>query len=292
LGIRWNFNHVLIMPELAELKFTADYINKSVNGEKFVSCKKNPEHKGEPLQIPFTKFKLKAMSRGKELLLFILDAYSDQYIPVRMTMGMSGYFKMTNSDNEPKHSHLIFYTDDGVSLSFVDVRRFGKWKQGFSWSDNRGPDPTQEWDRFVSNIHRNLNKPAFSKPIHEVLMDQKYFNGIGNYLRAEILYRTTCNPFMIAREAIQRHPEILELCRDIPMLAYAHGGGSIKDWVNPFAGAQEVYENFMICYGRKGMSYCNDRNGRRFWYDPKWDHYSGLPSPKAYETKDIYTIKK
>ena len=35
----------------------------------------------------------------------------------------------------------------------------------------------------------NLEKSVFNKPICEVLLNQKYFNGIGNYLRAEILYR-------------------------------------------------------------------------------------------------------
>ena len=283
------------MPELAELKLTADYINANTGHTKFVSVRKNPKHKGEELNIPFKKFRIRAESRGKELVVAILDRYSTQVIPIRMTMGMSGYFKMTNTGNEPKHSHLTFYTEDGVSLSFVDVRRFGKWKQGVWWSDNRGPDPTTEFETFKDHIYTNINRAAFNKPIYETLMDQKYFNGIGNYLRAEILYRLpSLNPNTSGRDAIQSHPEILDLCKDIPMLAYAKGGGSIKDWNNPF-GAGAIQEKFMICYGNKEMSHKQDRNGRRFWYDPRWDQfpddlnpatwdfYSGLPNPKAYE---------
>lgn len=283
------------MPELAELKLTADYINESTGNTKFVSVKKNPQHKGEELNIPFKKFRIRAESRGKELVIAILDRYSDQLIPIRMTMGMSGHFKMTNTGQEPKHSHLIFYTEDGVSLCFVDVRRFGKWKQGFWWSDNRGPDPTTQFLDFKQNIYDNLHRAAFSKPIYETLMDQKYFNGIGNYLRAEILYRLpSLNPNTSGRDAIESHPEILYLCQDISMLAYAKGGGSIKDWDNPF-GESAIQEKFMLCYGNKDMSHKQDRNGRRFWYDPKWDQfpddlnpatwdfYSGLPNPKAYE---------
>lgn len=282
------------MPELAELKLTADYINESTRALKFVSVKKNPQHKGEELNIPFKKFRIRAESRGKELVVGILDRYSDQIIPIRWTMGMSGYFKMTNTGNEPKHAHMIFYTEDGTSLSFVDVRRFGKWKQGHWWSDNRSPDPTTEFTEFKANIQENLNRAAFSKPIYETLMDQKFFNGIGNYLRAEILYRIpSLDPNTSGRDAIQSHPEVLDLCRDIPSMAYVAGGGSIKDWSNPFTGAKEIHDNFMICYGRKGMAYKQDRNGRRFWYDPKWDripnmetewdYYSGLPNPNAYE---------
>lgn len=40
------------------------------------------------------------------------------------------------------------------------------------------------------NVLRNLSDKAFDRPICEALLDQRFFNGIGNYLRAEILYRS------------------------------------------------------------------------------------------------------
>jgi|TARA_B110000240_G_scaffold120721_1_gene134931 endonuclease VIII-like 1 len=257
------------MPELAELRLTADYINDSVDGLSFISVDKNPQHKCEDLEIPFKNFNIKAKSRGKEIVVSILDCYSDESIPIRITMGMSGYFSMTNTGNEAKHAHLKFNTTDGTTLSFVDVRRFGKWKQGVHWNDNRGPDPTTEFEEFKENINKNIHKASFNKPIYETLMDQKFFNGIGNYLRAEILYRIpTLNPNTSGRDALESHPIILELCRDIPMMAYQKGGGSIKDWKNPFPN--ESNERFFICYGVKGMAQIVDRNGRRFWFDTKW----------------------
>ena len=67
--------------------------------------------------------------------------------------------------------------------------RFGKWKVSDSFSSNRGPDPVREYELFRKNILTNLHSKTFKKPICEVLNDQMYFNGIGNYLRAEILYR-------------------------------------------------------------------------------------------------------
>lgn len=39
------------------------------------------------------------------------------------------------------------------------------------------------------NVISHLSDHAFDRPICEVLLNQKYFNGIGNYLRAEILFR-------------------------------------------------------------------------------------------------------
>ncbi len=263
------------MPELAELKLTAQFINENAGNLKFTNIEKNPVHKGAEVISPFKKFKITSKSRGKELVLYLHDAESSDVLPIRMTMGMSGHFRMTNTGGEDKHAHLKFYNTDGTVLSFVDVRRFGKWKQGFEWSDNRGPDPTVEYDEFVENIKSNLHKIAFDKPIMEALMNQQYFNGIGNYLRAEILYRLPhVNPFISARDAIQQEPKILELCKAIPDLAFMLGGGRIKSWENPLgemAATPETRRDLFQCYNRKGMSTIKDRNGRRFWFDPKWN---------------------
>ncbi len=183
----------------------------------------------------------------------------------------------------------MFIEKDGTSLSFVDVRRFGKWKWVDDWSPNRGPDPTTEYDAFTDNIIHNLDKAAFNHPIHTVLMNQSYFNGIGNYLRAEILYRLPwINPFKPAREILKREPDLFVLCRDIPLQAYELGGGQLKDWESPFSTDPEPLRQFMRCYGNPQMAKRKDKNGRMFWYDSKWnddalwDHYSGLPNPSAY----------
>ena len=47
------------MPELAELKFTADYVNQVSEGANYVNVSKNPEHKCEDLDIPLSFLKLK-----------------------------------------------------------------------------------------------------------------------------------------------------------------------------------------------------------------------------------------
>ncbi|KAH0619860.1 hypothetical protein JD844_014232, partial [Phrynosoma platyrhinos] len=54
------------------------------------------------------------------------------------------------------------------------------------------------------NVLRNLSDKAFNKPICEALLNQKYFNGIGNYLRAEILYRLKIPPFQEARTVLEK----------------------------------------------------------------------------------------
>ncbi len=58
------------MPELAELKFTSDYVNQVSEGATYVRVEKNPVHKCEDLDIPFKSFKIKAKSKGKEMVLY------------------------------------------------------------------------------------------------------------------------------------------------------------------------------------------------------------------------------
>ena len=262
------------MPELAELKLTADYINSCSDGIKYVGISQTTNHKGSKIDIPYLFFKMSAVSRGKELIIKINDNDSKNSISIRMTMGMSGHFRLSNSTHEPKHSHIKFHRKDGTTLSFVDVRRFGKWKITDDWSSNRGPDPTLEFDEFKSNIMSNLHKKEFDKQIHLVLMNQRYFNGIGNYLRAEILYSINADPFTKARDYIESHGDrLFELCKQIPELAYVMGGGSIKDWINPFKSELEyprTKSDFFKCYNQPDMYQTVDKNGRRFWYNPKW----------------------
>jgi endonuclease VIII-like 1 len=261
------------MPELAEVKLTADYVNKMCEGKTFARVRKNPSHKGKLFSYPET-FRISAVSRGKEFKLLLEHSGGTEHL--LMTMGMSGYFKLTPFGEEVKHSHLMFDATDGTTLSFVDVRRFGKWGFG-DWNKLRGPDPVQEHSEFVSNIMSNLDKKDFTKPLHETLMNQKYFNGIGNYLRAEIVNRLDdVDPFQSAKGAIvgPKGKMLLELCKEIPHQAYLLGGGNLYTWETPqgleIHTSLGSWTDWMKCYGNKEMASEVDNIGRRFWYDPKW----------------------
>lgn len=255
------------MPELAELRLTADYINDVVRGKNFTHTEKNREHKGLPLPPISSPFTIQAKSRGKELMLELTE--SDGHITrVLMGMGMAGHFEWAGVGQPlPKHAHLLFVGDHGT-LCFVDVRRFGKWKIGLGWSKNRGPDPTTEWEAFVVNAHLVATGRKGQIPIHLALMDQSIFSGLGNYLRAEVLYRTPdLSPFAPLSEAIN-HPNLLPLCQTIPLMAYKLGGGQLKDWKSPTGEDPKGFRDFIKCYG-KGIAF-KDKRGRTFWMDPKW----------------------
>lgn len=257
------------MPELAEIRIMSDYINIVCFDEDFTSISVSPEVSTRlslvhPSDLKI--FKITAESRGKELRLSLTSGDDKHMLSV--SMGISGYWVLWDSRDSPKHTHLKFNTVSGRCLCLVDARRFARWKWTNSWSPNRGPCPLTEYDQFVQNINQNLNKSDFSKPIHLVLMNQRYFNGIGNYLRAEILDKADQNPFVSAREALSKNPKILTLCRDLPREAYVIGGGQLKDWNNPFEVSKSSFHEWITCYGRKTSIV--DKHGRTFWFDIKW----------------------
>jgi formamidopyrimidine-DNA glycosylase len=62
-------------------------------------------------------------------------------------------------------------------------------------------------------------------PVCELLLDQRLMNGVGNYLRAEILYRARVPPFESARCALER-------ARDAAN-ARARGGSELQSRKEP-----------------------------------------------------------
>ncbi len=224
-------------------------------------------------------FSIKCHTRGKEMILDLIPLAGEisgvEKKTLAVTMGMSGGWIWIRHDSPKKedalkHSHLRLYTTRGDIIALHDVRRFAKWRWG-SWGANRGPCPLTEFNQFGEKIRAIIGTAkAFRVPLNELLMNQSYFNGVGNYLRAEILNRLPFSPFTIATDLEKSEMDQLIrmvhlCCRD----AYSLGGGQLKDWKNPYGTEGANFEEWMTVYS-KGSSLI-DRTGRRFWYHPRWE---------------------
>jgi endonuclease VIII-like 1 len=258
------------MPELAELKIMADYINQNVKGEVFnksfhVLKGNNPEQ----FHL-IDEFKVEAESFGKELIIKFID--NNHVEKISVFMGMSGNWKWvpTGEWNSTKFIRMRLDSVSGWSLLLYGLYMGPKYKIGGFTGVKRGPDPTKNYKEFEKNILDNLDKKVFDKPMCEVILDQKYFNGIGNYLRSTILYYLDINPFLEARKVIKEYPQILEMCKDVPIKAYRLNGGQLSDWKNPFDTDFEEFQKWV--FYQKGIS-CKDATGRTFWFSEKWREF-------------------
>jgi endonuclease VIII-like 1 len=172
---------------------------------------------------------------------------------------------------------MILASNGGV-LGLYDVRRFARWEWR-DWNPDRSPDPVRDFENFklyfLGKLYKYPKKAAFKKPIYETLLNQEYFNGIGNYLRAEILGRINIDPNTPTDDYImQAGDEFFNILRKVSEESYVLGGGQFKDWYNQEDGEGEKWKSFqewMQFYFNKDRCIPHkDSNGRVFWMDKKW----------------------
>ncbi|XP_068927232.1 endonuclease 8-like 1 isoform X2 [Petaurus breviceps papuanus] len=288
------------MPEGPELHMASRYVNTMCKDLVFAGRVEKSEVSRNP-EVPFesSAYRITATSRGKEVLLTLSplpEAHPPQApLDLVFRFGMSGSFQLVPADSLPKHAHLRFYTlspPPSRVLCFVDIRRFGHWEVHGTWQPGRGPCVLLEYEKFRENVLQNLADKTFDKPICEALLDQKFFNGIGNYLRAEILHRLKIPPFEKARTVLEglkhrklnpeltlskkvkaklENPDLLELCHSVPMEVIQLGGkGYGSDREDEFS----AFRAWLRCYSVSGMSCLRDRHGRTIWFQ-------GDPGPLA-----------
>lgn len=309
------------MPEGPELHLAAKFITaigkKTLFGGPVVKSAvstKNPD-------VAWGKaaYRVRAVSRGKELKVLLAEggagAEGGDTLSILFRFGMSGSFKYTPVTELHKHAHLQFYTISEATpmvLSFVDYRRFGRWEVGADWGKDRGPDPMWDYPAFRSNVLENLKSAAFNKPICEAMLNQKFFNGIGNYLRAEILYRCGVRPFDEAREVLSElkpfskwfesqvkqedpeenniKPDLLDLCHILPNEVVNLSGGGKGYNVDPDADEEEyaAFREWLQCYYQDGMNNMVDHNGRTMWFAGE----PGRLKPKEANSRNKKTKKQ
>lgn len=236
--------------------------------------------------IPFPKLKsddylLYSSYRGKELGLQLKscsDALFD--LSVVISLGFTGNFSQWKiSDPLPKYSH--WYLEDkknDVKVVFSCKRKLSRITLGeFNEKRSVGID-NQFW---VESLRRNCfyKLPSIKKPIYEFLMDQKYANGMGNYMRAEILGRIGENPFMSAEEYITKFWSELHTTTQIVIKeSYENFGFQGWDWRNPLLSKedqpiyQEKFQHWLKFYTKQ--SHIKDNQKRTFWYDKKWEKFA------------------
>ncbi|XP_074773844.1 endonuclease 8-like 1 isoform X2 [Athene noctua] len=296
----WFPGPVAAMPECPELHLAGRYINEACGGVVF-SGGVERSAVGRGPEVPFCSeaYRISAASRGKELRLTLAPLGPGAPQDLVFRFGMSGSFRLCPAAQLPRHAHLRFLTRESPprALCFVDVRRFGSWRLGDAWQPGRGPCVLTEYQAFRENVLQNLDDRAFDKPICEALLNQKFFNGIGNYLRAEILYRLKIPPFEKARTVLEalkdqeqerrkknsaltlskklklmrENPDLLELCHTVPMEVIAV---EKKLFEPDHADNYAAFKNWLQCYLVPGMSTLRDRSGRTVWFQ-------GDPGPMA-----------
>lgn len=247
------------MPELPEVETVARGLAAVWEGRKFVRVEARRPDLRKPLppdlSTRLTGRRIERLGRRAKYLL----AYLDDGSVLLGHLGMSGRMVITRGRNEPpgRHDHVEFVTDNGVTVTFCDPRRFGLLdlvEAGHLPTHpllaGLGPEPLGE--DFTAPVLARALKDRNSA-IKAALLDQKIIAGLGNIYVSESLFRAGIAP---TRAAGSLTPG--ELARLVPAIqtvlteAIAAGGSSLKDHVQP-SGELGYFQHRFAVYDREGQ---------------------------------------
>ena len=180
------------MPELPEVTWMVDRIRRKFKGcllkrIKVISGRyMNREIKG--IDIFKRGIVDEVENKGKFVYIILHNG-----VAIWITLGLSGVL----TEHKDKYARIKFNTDCGY-FYLNDVRNFGTITISSVKSLERklntlGPDPLHDRFSYKEFKERYLRQRQNQK-IGDVLLKQDLVSGIGNYLRAEILYRARVSP--------------------------------------------------------------------------------------------------
>lgn len=250
------------MPEIAEVTLMADAIrsialnrcllNIEIFGGKYLN--KGLDNLDQlrqdcPLIVESVNVKGKLVWMQLEHQWFIL-----------ITFGMSGAIRYHTSESvsTANRFHLKFCLSEDQCFYFHDPRQFGNIIITHdqlvlnSKLSKLGPDmltgPELTDSQFI-NIFRQSK--FCSKNICCVLMCQEAISGIGNYLKAEILYRSRINPWVIVSDLDDQTLINLYHCiRETTQMAYQNHGASLYTYTG-VRNEKGNFQDMLYVYNKK-----------------------------------------
>lgn len=169
-------------------------------------------------------------------------------------LNMTGYWSINVSY---KHSALRFnFKENNLILYYTDVRRFGRVEFLKSKSElnpilkKLGSDIIND-DSFTINDFISLAEKKKKQNITKFLMDQSNVSGIGNYMKAEILYRAKISPLRTVDSLSQDDlKNIYKATKKVAKSSLEWGGMSKSDY-RDVDGKKGDFESLLKVYCKK-----------------------------------------
>jgi formamidopyrimidine-DNA glycosylase len=267
------------MPENAEITLMVDAIRDIMSGKRLKSIEVlggRYMKDGQPvlanleeisLQLPLKIVSINV--KGKFSWIILED---DWYIS--LTFGMSGgiYYEPTEavlrehslqvgktiSKREyMKHFHIKFEADDGQCFYFGDARRFGTITISNDHTslnkkiNELGPDLLTGEPITDAQFIKIFRQPKFNnKNICRVLMEQHAVSGVGNYIKAEVLYECHINPWAVVSDIDDKTlSQLHQAIRGIVRRAYAGHGASLYTYTGT-RREKGTFQEMLQVYGK------------------------------------------
>jgi len=259
------------MPELPEIEIVRRSLFKMVNKAKITNIKINNKNLRYKIPHRFSKQligeKILDISRRSKYLIFhfkkkILLAHfgmSGKLLIFRrhdkIMFKTSFYYDLNNLS---KHNHIYFTLNNGLTLIYNDVRRFGFFKlfefkqlNKISFLKKLGLEP------FSKKLNINYFKKFTTKRkknIKNLLMDQTFVSGLGNIYINEALFMSKIHPSRGCNSLSKKEiRNLISNIRKILKFSISKGGASIKDFQNTI-GKSGIFQQFFNVYGQENKN--------------------------------------
>ena len=258
MGLLLVFREGGAMPELPEVETVRRGLEKLILGKKISNIDiRYPKM----IKTDLYEFKrelpgqvIQSMGRRGKYLIFYL---SDKVLISHLRME-GKYFYYPDQVPERKHAHLFIQFEDGGTLVYEDVRKFGTMEllapellEAYFLSKKLGPEPTEQ-DFDLPTFQKALQRSK--KPIKSHLLDQTLVVGLGNIYVDEVLWRAKIHPSRLsnsltAQEARKVHNETIKVLGQ----AVEKGGSTIRTYTNAF-GEDGTMQEFHQVYDKTGQA--------------------------------------
>lgn len=262
------------MPEGPEVKQTATVLQKKLEGKTVISIdvlsgSRMDKYGFKGLDYFHPGMKLDSVSsKGKKIIFQMSDPSNESDVIYLVgSFGMTGRWQYTNHKHAAivltfghikrmKKCKLIISTN---RVYYVDQRHMGdlkiiktqaEWKDYFK---DVGPDLLAgevTYDMYYDLVKKKAKHGTTSKMlIGMFIKENKYFSGVGNYLRAEILYKSAISPYRTLKELSDEDIQILyNMSIETINQAYECNGLTISDFWDP-DNTLGTYDT--LVYGKK-----------------------------------------
>lgn len=257
------------MPELPEVETVRRGLVPALEGRRLTSVHLNradlrfpfPERMQERLQ----GVTVERLERRAKYLLVRLS--SGETLLVHL--GMTGRFSIEADDAhqqpgdfvyapvaDPKHDHIVFEVEGGVTVRYNDPRRFGfmdmfatEAEDAVPFLAGLGPEPNSN---HFSAAHLDAVLAGKRTPIKAALLDQRVVAGLGNIYVCEALHRAHISPRREARTIPGvRSSRLAVTVRDVISEAIDAGGSTLRDFAGA-DGALGYFQHRFRAYGQEG----------------------------------------
>lgn len=293
------------MPAGPEVAIMTKFFNEQSNDIEIINIEENnPKITCDISVLKNKHWKIRFESRNREFLIHFLNDNLTTAHMLGIYFGKLGNFHVCAADDLPdnfKNSLIRLYTSNNKIFYLTDISKIAGWNIDKGFSKRFNPDILFDFDNWLDYLYEHRHSHYFNKPVFEVMSVTKFFNGISDFSKSEILFRTRASPFMRFKDLLkdaELRDNFFDTVKKCLLEIYNRGGLQHRFWKNPYGISNELMSSWSLCYRKTNTSYFHiDEKQRKFWFNKfyvtdymLWINENGIPYMNLHDIRLVKMV--